>query len=307
MLALLCAAALAAASTTSVVAAGASTTCRVRNVTQGTRGGSFARMVKASHGGDRLRVRGSCTSRDVVIDHDLVVIGIDNAVLTGRHLDRVVQVGRRATVTIRHLRLSQGLASSGGAAIFNRGRLTLVHVIVQRNFAGNFAGGIANAGDLVMRDSVVRRNRSWYAGGIANGGTVTLIRTRVTRNSGADQGDGGGIINGGTMTLVDSVVASNRTQMGPAGIKNDGTLHLVRSIVRDNRSDHLDLDDNGGGGIQNSGDLVLTDSHVTGNSIMFRGIGGGIFNFEGDGSVTLEGTSSVTGNTPDDCFGTPAC
>lgn len=304
---LLTAIALPAATVPPSVAGGHSTVCRVRNVTQGTWGGSFARMVSASRRGDRLRVRGHCVSLDVVIRHDLTITGVEDAILHGDDEDRVLRVATRATVVVRHLRLSRGRASDGGA-IINRGHLTLIDVVVQRNRVGNNAGGIANAGVLVMRDSVVRRNRSWYSGGISNIGTATLIRTRVTHNRAEDQGDGGGIGNGGTLTLVDSVVARNRVDGGAAGISNSGPLHLIRSSVRDNRSGGLDLDDAGGGGIQNSGELVLTDSHVTRNSVARGpGSGGGIYNWPDDGTVTLEGTSSVTGNTPDDCVGTTAC
>ncbi len=68
-----------------VTQAGSSTGCKVHNVTQDTQGSSFKRMVAAAHDGDRLRVRGTCTSNGVVIDKDLTIQGVgDGATLQGR-------------------------------------------------------------------------------------------------------------------------------------------------------------------------------------------------------------------------------
>ncbi len=53
------------------------------------------------------------------------------------------------------------------------------------------------------------------------------------------------------------------------------------------------------------GRLDLVDSTVTGNTAASHG--GGIFVVDGTTTVTLDATSSVTGNTPDDCYGTSAC
>jgi hypothetical protein len=51
-----------------------------------------------------------------------------------------------------------------------------------------------------------------------------------------------------------------------------------------------------GGGIYNDGAVTLTDSVVTDNTAHS---GGGIYNTE-QGTVELNGTSAVYGNTPDD-------
>ena len=90
--------------------------------------------------------------------------------------------------------------------------------------------------------------------------------------------EAGGICNQGTFELVDSTVTANVAGRRAGGIRNDGTLSLLGSTVTAN---------------------------VAGRS------GGGIWNRQANGTspgvVTLDGTSSVTGNTPDDCVGTPAC
>jgi hypothetical protein len=78
----------------------------------------------------------------------------------------------------------------------------------------------------------------------------------------------------------------------------------VSSEVRDNTVDWS------GGGIWNAATLVLRASAVSGN--LAGDEGGGIWNNQDPGewqvgSVTLDADSSVTGNAPDDCVGTPAC
>ena len=63
-----------------------------------------------------------------------------------------------------------------------------------------------------------------------------------------------------------------------------------------------------GGGIENTrGTVTLSASTVTANVVGDRELGSqgaGIHNRDG-GTVTLDSTSSVTGNTPYDCVGTP--
>jgi hypothetical protein len=285
-------------------------TCRVRNVTQDTGGRSFAKVVVAAHDGDRLRVRGVCTSRDVRIDVDLSIRGVghDRAVLTGTGDTRVLRVAGDTVAMLRHLKLTDGSAQSGGA-ILNRGDLTLLDSIVQASHASG-GGGILTRGRLRLIDSVVRGNQAWSGGGIhVADGTARLRHSRVTDNAAADQGAGGGILNEARLTVVGSVIDRNRVDFGGgAGIASSGILSLADSTVKANTAGSFDADLGGGGGIQNSGSLSLTGSNVVGNSIGgVAGGGGGIYNWSGSGTVTLDPASVVIGNTPDDCVGTPAC
>jgi hypothetical protein len=112
-------------------------------------------------------------------------------------------------------------------------------------------------------------------GGIFNGGTLTLTGVTVTANS---AWEGGGIFNAsGTLTLTDSAVISNHADAGEAG----GVLGK------------------GGGGIFNyaNGTVTLIDSSVSGNTSA-GGSGGGIYE-DLEASLTLRGTSSITGNSAD--------
>ena len=64
-----------------------------------------------------------------------------------------------------------------------------------------------------------------------------------------------------------------------------------------------------GGGISNDrGEVTLTSSTVTGNTARRgEGIHNEIFEDYGEGIITLDAASSVTGNTPNDCVSTDAC
>lgn len=308
-------------------------TCRVRNVTRGAAGPSFAAVVAAASDGDVLQVRGRCLSSRVVIRDDIIIRGAGELpTLDAGGAGRVVRIEAGAVVVLSHLHLTGGspggLGFKGGGGIQNRGTITLIDAVVRANVAaygggihnlgtmtivdsvvrGNVvpgegeAGGIDNAGTLTLVRSAVRGNRSeWMDGGVTNGSsaTLTLIDSVVLHNS---SGFGsGGIGNwGGRVTLVDSEVRGNTAGMSQGGIYNDGVLTLLRSTVRGNAASQ----DGGGIDSRRQGSVRLIRSTVTGNAAGH--LGGGIFSGARD-TITLVGGSRVTGNTPDDCHGTDAC
>jgi len=294
-------------------AAGDPVRCRVRNTTQGTSSRFFRIVVALAEDGDHLRVRGRCHTRGAAIAKDLVITGVGEApTLDGRGRYRVLRVRPGAVVTLRNLTLAHGVPRnyaqrgylSGGGAVLNHGRLTLI-------------------------DSVVTDNDAWFGAGIYNIGTLTLIRSRVSGHGwggprgeeGPIQGMGGGIYSTGTATLVDSVVTRNFTDYDGGGIKNTGTMTLRRSRVSGNGSNYGNpLGDPGSGGIVNTGRLILIHSRVSRNSgeegagigntgflrlvastvsenhsATGQGGGGGIYN-GGRGTVIIERGSRVTGN-----------
>jgi hypothetical protein len=97
------------------------------------------------------------------------------------------------------------------------------------------------------------------------------------------------------------VTGNQASGSGGGGIFNAraGTVILRGgSRIADNAADTR------GGGILNRGRLTLRHSTVASNTASDQG--GGIFNSQ-SGTVALHAGSSVTGNAPDDCVGTPAC
>ena len=76
------------------------------------------------------------------------------------------------------------------------------------------------------------------------------------------------------------------------------TTIVIDSTISSNTADL-------GGGIYNEGPLTLAGTTtVSGNNATSDG--GGIIN-EATGVITLEGTSSVHDNSPNNCVGTTAC
>jgi hypothetical protein len=307
----------------SVVEAADPPACHVRNVTRDTAGRTLRGMTRAAQDGDRLWVRGTCVG-GVVIGKDLVIAGRgDHAVVTGLEQYRVFRIRAGATVVMRHLTISHGVGwhdgtRGGGGGVYNDGTVTLVDVVVSRAQAGEDPGGaITNIGTMTVLDSIIRSSRADWGGGIGNRGILTVTGSRVVSNVPEGIWSLGGLV-----TISDSVVRDNAWGGLYLGGKGDatidgsrvtgnrrgggitksggGTLTLEASVISGNTSSQ-----DGGGIAAHWGRLVLNGTTVTGNAA--RRHGGGIFVEDGTTTVTLDATSSVTGNVPDDCYGTPAC
>jgi CSLREA domain-containing protein len=93
---------------------------------------------------------------------------------------------------------------------------------------------------------------------------------------GGAAGVGAGIFNDdGRVTISDSVVRDNVSSRNGGGIRNlsRGLLNIFHSSITDNTSGTAGF--GGGGGIDNDGTLIITNSTIAGNSSQLEG--GGIF------------------------------
>ena len=197
-----------------------------------------------------------------------------------------------------------GVENSGSLTLNDRGGLF------------DFGWGIENSGSVTLNDD------SWIIGhyrlasrgilGIDNldAGVVTLNhRSRISDN-------GTAMSNAGTVILNDTSHISGNHQ----GVDNTGTLTLNGSASI--RANHLAevcygsglycvRDPVGGGGVRNSGTLVLNDlSTISGNTVAawhHGSYGGGVYLVDdtrpGHPSLTMTGSSSITGNAADDIGG----
>lgn len=152
---------------------------------------------------------------------------------------------------------------------------------------------VQNGSTVTLRNLTITGGEGGSIGGIINSGTLTLEAVHVVDNTAT--ADGGGINNQfGQLNLIDSLIQGNEAASG-GGITNvGGVVTLIRSVVDGNEAES-------GGGIDNTqGTVNLTDdSSVTGNTATGgAGSGGGILNAD---VVTIDGSSSVEGNDPDDC------
>ena len=218
----------------------------------------------------------------------------------GNGTSQLLYIGTNATVTLNSLTLTNGFliasnSSNFGAAIDNRGTLTLNRCVVSGNrIVGDdggsvFGGGVHNSGTLTANDCTFAGNTSStfessgyaYGGAIANWGTMTLNRSTLSGNTGVCGGDdssgalGGGVWNGGSLTVNQCTFYANvaQTTSGSAGFADGGaifsqsTVTLNQSTISGNSS----IASLGagplsrGGGIANGGTLTVFNSVVAGN------------------------------------------
>ena len=142
--------------------------------------------------------------------------------------------------------------------------------------SGHSGVAILHRGDtLSIEDSVVAHNGLGIS---VSSGTGTLMRSTVFSN--ATRGVGGGVYIGESCTLRvhRSTIANKFTIGGGGGIQNSGELVVTQSVITNNGS-VLSV----GGGILNSGVATLTRSVIVDNEAS-RGDGGGILN---SGKLTL--------------------
>jgi hypothetical protein len=137
------------------------------------------------------------------------------------------------TVTMRHLTIQQGQATSG-AGINNSGHLTLVESTVSGNTAtGTAGGGILNAGTLSLIRSTVSGNRAPAAAGIFNlsGAVLTLENSTLSGNT-ATAGGAGALWqqSGAQATLRYSTLSDNQGLIY-GGLFNEGGLTLHATII----------------------------------------------------------------------------
>ncbi|MCJ7444799.1 MAG: hypothetical protein MUO26_09770, partial [Methanotrichaceae archaeon] len=97
---------------------------------------------------------------------------------------------------------------------------------------------------------------------------------------------------GGYIQINDSKIYDNEAEYG-GGINNSGILIVNKCDISNNAA----LKD--GGGIWNVGEMTVESSSILYNTA--EGHGGGIFYTEGQEPVLL-GINQITGNTPDDIY-----
>ena len=239
----------------------------------------------------------------------------------------VVVVEPNVNVTVRGMTITGGSQSLlGGGGFRNSGNLTLMADVIDGNLAGPFmggagggiyntsvgtltvigttishnataesgqGGGIYNLGYAVISDSQIVANNSSFSAAIANAGTMVLRNTTVSGNAGGGFAMGPITVdNSGTLVARNSSFTDNQVVfIGVGGaIYTTGTATLYGCTVARNHATR-------GGGIFNAGVTTLYNSVVTGNATInpTPGHGGGIYNLEGQFSLTLR-DSVVSGN-----------
>jgi hypothetical protein len=145
---------------------------------------------------------------------------------------------------------------------------------------------VAATGTLMLEGLTLRgglassRPQLEPGGGLLNdGGVVALTRTILTGNA---AGSGGGLANrGGTVLLTQTLVARNKalSPTGGGGLLNTGTLILSETTLAHNWAES-------GGGLTTGGTALVTNATVVGNE---AAVGAGVF--QGGGMLTIVTTT----------------
>jgi CSLREA domain-containing protein len=170
-----------------------------------------------------------------------------------------------------------------GGGIGNDGTATLTNCTLRDSNFGNggtltlenctLTGyGIGNNGTATLTNCTLSGNSAPNGGGINNGGTATLTNCTLSGNSATnDGGYGGGINNhvGGTLTLENCTLSGNSAGTG-GGIYGAATVE--NTIIANNprgrncstplQSNGHNLDDDGGCGFFNTGDLSIVPANL---------------------------------------------
>ena len=194
------------------------------------------------------------------------------------------------------------------AAIYNEGTLTVTGTQFSNNRSGS-SSAIGNSGTLVLRSSTFSDNGSSYVGGaISNTGQATIDSCRFFGNFVSAGYGGGAVFNLGTLTVRSTDFSDNHAASGHGGAVyngSTGTLTIKLSTLSANTAAYGGAIANGGlssvftNHSPNGGTLKIGNSIITNNAAEQHG--GGIYKF-GTGTVQIDGSTRVTGNTPDDIF-----
>jgi hypothetical protein len=198
----------------------------------------------------------------------------------------------------------------GGGIRNNNGSLMVISSDITGNTAtskgepdGSIGGGIYSAGGtLEITNSTISGNHvNVGGGGLYGSGTITnsVITGNTATPFKASAGMGGGVWTQGVLTLSGCTVSNNIAEAGGGGILNFGTLTVTSCTISDNMAQGKHTLSPQGGGIDNYSDaasLEISNSTITNN--VAGGGGGGIYNRNGNSTITystLSGNNGVNG------------
>lgn len=150
--------------------------------------------------------------------------GLQTTVVNGDGKHRIFEVGNKATVSISGLTLREALAQGGdGAAILNRGNLTVSNVLFVQNRA--------------IGDPLIPKSGRGAALFNTNGGTASLNSVVALKN--LSDGKGGAFFNdeASTMKIMNGEILGNQSLADSGGgISNSGILEVTISTIRGNQA-----------------------------------------------------------------------
>ena len=207
-------------------------------------------------------------------------------------------------------------ASGGALTITNAGGAQGVRVVLNNN-GGVFGGSVflisAGARTVTMNNLTITGGNmqsppgSAGGAGIASGGNLTLIKSTVTGNSAATDGNdvlGGGISQFGySLTIIDSIISDNDirggfgSRFGGGVYVQDGSLTITNSTISNNTASGAGgtpTDANSGGGlyVKTLGQVTIDRTAIFGNKTE-----GGFGAHNNGGGVFIDAPSAKISNS----------
>ncbi len=260
--------------------------------------GNGSTIQRDASGGLDFRLLGVNSSGDLTIN-DLTIQGfyIDNSGGAIRVNDGMLEINDSV--------LQDNSATSRGGAISSfDGDITIINTLIDENDADSGGGISAIRSDLTITDSVISNNDARYDGG---GLDLYLTETEIRRTTISGNGaifSGGGISSGpGTLYIYQSAITGNETEADGGGLainqlcecSSDTVAVIVNSTFSDNIAAY-------GGGIHMfgsnyyGGNFPVTLTNVTISNNIGNQTGGGLYAYEGRGSLILNRTL-IAGNS----------
>ncbi|WP_234572344.1 T9SS type A sorting domain-containing protein [Rhodohalobacter sp. 614A] len=198
------------------------------------------------------------------------IIGPGADVLTlrrsGSGTYRIFHIIQR-NITISGLTITNGNVSRG-AAIYNKGNLTLLESVITAN-AGTYGGGIANESSLLIENSIISNNTGGNGAGIYNdNGNLTIRNSAIIDNKANNSGssNGGGITNRdeAILTIENSTISRNLAEGSGGGISSYlySTVTIKNSTLTGNSSGYS----LGGASLDTDRTTITIYNSVIGNS-----------------------------------------
>ncbi len=226
------------------------------------------------------------------------------------------------TVTLEDMTFSQNTASGNGGGLYsNGGSLTLKNVTFSSNSTSSGSGGgMYNSGTTTIQGGEFNANSaSDRGGGLYNGSHATL--TDVTFHDNDTGNDGGGMYAATSSTLNRVTFSDNDAGRFGGGLHADSSSTITNTTFSGNTAQST------GGGLQAAyGVTTLTNVTFSGNTSSYEGggmykeyatctlknvtfsensgsSGGGLYNYNVSGSVTLKNVIIANSTRGGDCAG----
>lgn len=242
-------------------------------------------VVDSSDG--RLSLREAITIANAIAGFDRIECdsALNGATILLRHGEYLID----SSLHLDASSLPDGLTLSGGGTtrVFRakpRHEVLIKGVVIRDGFTGppsdpmsfdpfmrGYGGAINSLAELTLEDVVLRDNTSEGVGGAVSAEASLVMRNCVLLDNQATM-NGGAMALGGRCELIDSSFIGNVAGSGGAlslGKDTTDSAVLVRCTVTDNS-----CEEDGGGILHNTGELVVTDTVIARNSA--QECGGGV-------------------------------